>query len=182
MRFDIRPLLRGHWKGLTDGRRVRYTPDRWSRAVLALPIALAVLAFFKSWTLPSPTPLLSAIALLAGGLIGSFGSVSTLRLKLTEWAEREGENQQPQRDALDETVAHLLTAALLCASTAVVLVIGTNVAGPDQPVGGLWGALAMGLGSYVFLLFVMVLPRLYAAYVEINTVPDRLSGFSRGHF
>ncbi len=53
MRFDVRPLLRGHWKGLTDGRRSRYTPDRLSRAVLALSVALALLAFFRSWTLPS---------------------------------------------------------------------------------------------------------------------------------
>lgn len=182
MRFNFWPVLRGHWKGLTRGDVTAYTPDRLSRHILKLPPLLAALALWRNWELAAPTPLLSAVALLAGALVGSFGSLSTLRLKLTDWADREGDNQQPQRDALDETVAHLLTAAVLCALTAAVLVIGTNVAGADKPVTRPWAALAVGLGSYVLLLFMLVVPRLYAAYVEINNVRDRLNGFSRGRF
>jgi hypothetical protein len=182
LRFDVTPLLRGHWFGLLHGQFEKYQPDWLARGVFVISPALGIAALFLDWEITAPTPLLSAVALLAGALVGSFGSLSTLRLKLTDWATEDDERFQVQRDMIDETVAHVLTAALLSAATAVVLVIGTNVAGADQAVTGCLAAATIALGSYVVLLFVLILPRLYAAYVEINQVRDRLSGFSKGHF
>ncbi|HVF06387.1 MAG TPA: hypothetical protein VNA20_16210 [Frankiaceae bacterium] len=182
LRFDVTPLLRGHWKGLTDGRFPKYHPDWLARGILCIPAVLAIAAVALDWKLASPTPLLSAVALLAGALVGSFGSLSTLRLKLADWGDRDDTAFQVQKDMIDETVAHLLTAALFCAVTALMLVIGTNTANHKGEVTGSLGAIIIGLASYVFLVFVLILPRLYAAYVEINNVRDRLSGFSRGRF
>lgn len=180
-RFDPRPLLRGHWKSLLDANyEDSIRPDRAARVLLALvPVGLTVAALVFDWTIKAPTPLLSGVALLAGALVGSFGSMSTLRLKLTEWAEDNDSRFQAERDMIDETVAHLLTAALLCAVTAVVLVVGTNTANDKGEVTGVLAAATIALGTYVALLFILSLPRLYSAYVTINSVRPRLNGFDR---
>ncbi len=185
VRFDPTPLLRGHWKGLLDARYQRYQPDWWARGLLVIvPVGLAVLSLALDWTIKTPTSLLSAAALLAGALVGAFGSVSTMRLKLTEWvAEQDNEDHlQVERDMIDETVAHMLTAALLSAALAVLLVIGDNTSNEAGAVTGLLAAVIIGLGSYVALLFALVAPRLYAAYDAIHKVRERLSGLAKGRF
>ncbi len=180
-RFDPIPLLVGHWKSLLDGTYERYQPDWWARAVLMLvPGGLAAAALWQDWKIAAPDPLLAGVALLAGALVGAFGNLSTFRLKLTEWADRDDDTLQVERDMIDETVSHVLMAALLCAVTAVALVIGTNASEPEAPITGVLAALIIFLGSYVALIFLLVLPRLYAAYVQINNVRDRFNGFTRG--
>ncbi len=185
IRFDPTPLLRGHWKGLLDARFQRYQPDWWARGLLVVvPLGLAGLTLLLDWSIKTPTSLLSAVALLAGALVGAFGSISTMRLKLTEWvaAQDDDEHLQRERDMIDETVAHMLTAALLSAVLAVLLVIGDSTSGASGVVTGALAALIIGLGTYVALLFALVVPLLYAAYLTINQVRDRLSGFARGRF
>lgn len=182
LRFDVTPLLRGHWKGLVDGRFEQYHPDYLARAIMFLPVAMGLVSFFADWKITAPAPLLSAVALLAGALVGSFSNLSTWRLKLSEWSDGDDDRFVVQKAMLDETAAHLLTAALVCALTALALVIGTNTVDKQGHVTGLLAAVIIALGTYVLLLFILCLPRLYAAYVELNRVPDRLSGFARGRF
>jgi small basic protein len=52
--------------------------------------------------------------------------------------------------------------------------------GKDGAIHGWLAAAMLAVGTYLALLFVLVLPRLYSAYVSINKVRDRLNGFSRG--
>jgi hypothetical protein len=178
-RFDLRPILRGHWRGLTDGRSRKDAPDWPSRAILLSALTLVPVSYTFDWCLAAPGPLLAGVALLAGALVGSFGTMTTLRLKLVDLADIDDEALAPERDLLDESVSHLLLAAFIAATDAVVLAIGTNTAGATGAVTGLWAALAIGLSAYLFLIFVMILPRLYAAYVQINDVRPGLNGQHR---
>ncbi|WP_091101164.1 hypothetical protein [Micromonospora citrea] len=183
-RFNIVPVLRGHWKGLSDGRYRTYRPDWVARCILAAPVGVFVLMLWSGTGLAAPTPLLTAVALLAGGMLSTFTHLSTLRLKLTEWLEKfdDGEDARfvVERESLDETAAHLLAGSLVCAIDAAVLVVGMNVSTSDRgALEGIWAALGGGLSSYILLVFIMVMPRMYSAYVEINSVSTKLSGFSK---
>jgi TRAP-type uncharacterized transport system fused permease subunit len=180
-RFNVFPVLRGHWKGLTVENDGELQPDILARMILLVPVIVCVLTLALGWQLRAPAAILSGVALLAGGLLAAFAQLSSLRLKLTEWQDHPEDAGRIDREMIDETVAHLLMAALLCAVDAIVLVIGMNVSsGVNSAVTGIWASLALAISSYIILLFILALPRLYSAYVEINRVRPELSGFSRG--
>jgi hypothetical protein len=181
-RFIPVELFRGHWKGLSDYRGHQIVPDNLSRAILiAVPLLAGASIFLLQGTLAAPGSLLAGVALLAGGFLAAFGQISTLRLRLTDRAKDFGEVEAIDRDALDETAAHLLVASFMSAVTALVLVLGMNL-GANQAgvIWGFWAALAVVPATYVLLVFVIAIPRLYAAYVNINKVRDQLSGTYRG--
>lgn len=180
-RFDIRPVLRGHWKSLTNGQYLSYRPDWSARLILLLPVVLFIVMWVFGGQLAAPTPILTAASLLAGGMLSSFTHLSTLRLKLTEWSDVEGQDRfAVEKEMLDESAAHLLTGVLLCVCDAASLVIGMNVStSKSGHLVGFWAALSAGISSYVLLIFIIMIPRLYAAWVEINGVIDRLSGLTK---
>ncbi|RIR60313.1 Uncharacterised protein [Mycobacteroides abscessus subsp. abscessus] len=182
-RFNLAPLLRGQLKGLTLASRPGRHVDVVALLILfGVPAALLALAILLDWNLSAPIPLLTAVSLLAGGTLSAFGSLSTLRLKLTEWSEsRDGKDVY--RDSLDESVAHLFMIALACVVDAAVLVVGLNVSRgePGTPlkdaVVHVPAYIAIAITAYIFLAFVMVLPRLYWAYTKMNRVSPQLNGF-----
>ncbi|MEV7830351.1 hypothetical protein AB0P12_06935 [Streptomyces subrutilus] len=180
-RFNVLPVLRGHWKGLTDGRYREKRADIAARLSLLLPFAVFGFMLWRHGRLAAPAALLTGVALMAGGMLSAFTHLSTLRLKITDW-EKPGvvSRFEVERDMLDETAAHLLTGSLLCALNAAVLVIGMNVGVTKTGhLYGIWAAMAAGLSSYVLIVFVFVIPRLYSAYVQMNNVSGDLSGFNR---
>jgi hypothetical protein len=181
-RFDIRPVLRGHWKGLANGQYINYRPDWAARIILLLPLLLFTAMWVGDGRLAAPTPLLSAAALLAGGMLSAFTHLSNLRLKITEWAGDGGPDRfAVEREMLDESAAHLLTGSLICVLDAATLVVGMNISVSDKgQLIGFWAALASGLSAYVFLIFIITIPRLYSAWVEINGVARHLNGFAKG--
>jgi hypothetical protein len=132
--------------------------------------------------LSAPGSLLAGVSLLAGGFLAAFGQISGLRLRLTDRAREYRDVEQVDRDALDETAAHLLVASLGSALTALVIVLGMNFAAnpKDGSISGPFAALALMFASYVFLVFIIAVPRLYTAYVNINHVRAELSGTHRG--
>jgi hypothetical protein len=175
-------LIRGHWKSLTFYRDDEPRPDYVARViVLGVPLATGVLMFVFGARLFAPAALLSGLALLAGGLLAAFGQLSSLRLRLTERMVSEDDGQRTDRDYLDETAAHLLLAAYGAAVTAAVLVVGMNF-GLDKHgvLTGGWAAIATALAAWVVVLFLIALPRLYTAYVSINSVRDALNGTHKG--
>jgi hypothetical protein len=179
-RFNLIPVVRGSWKGLSDSQ---YKPDWFARAALTLlPGALFVGMLLWGGRLAAPTPILTAVSLLAGGMLSAFTHLSTLRLKITEWLSSpdiDDEFLRDEREMLDESAAHLLTGAMACAIAAGILVLGMNVALDGKgAITGLWAALSSAASAYVLLLFIMAVPRLYSAYVDINKVSSKLSGFS----
>ncbi|MET9928623.1 MULTISPECIES: hypothetical protein [unclassified Streptomyces] len=181
-RFNVAPIFRGHWKGLTNGQYLSYRPDVLARLIMLLPIALFVFLLIRGATLSAPSALLTGAALLAGGMLSAFTHLSTLRLKITEWDGESGESRfGAEREMLDETAAHLLAGSLACILDAASLVVGMNL-GLDSKgrLVGFWAAVSSGISFYVLLIFILILPRLYSAYVEINGVIGRLSGFTQG--
>lgn len=182
-RFDLRPLFRGQFKSLKLAAKPGRPYDFAAIGVLyGVPAALFASAAFFDWSLSAPMPLLTAVSLLAGGTLSAFGSLSSLRLKLTEWSEsRDGKDVH--RDSLDESVAHLFMIALACVVDAAVLVIGLNTSrgAPNTPqqdaVVCIPAYIATAITAYIFLAFVMVLPRLYWAYTKMNKVAPQFDGF-----
>lgn len=180
-RFNVLPVLRGHWKGLTDGRYAGGRPDIAARISLLAPVVIFSLILWRNGKLAAPAALLTGVALMAGGMLSAFTHLSTLRLKITDWETPGSISRfEVEKDMLDETAAHLLTGSLLCALNAAALVIGMNVSVTESGhLYGFWSALAAALSSYVLIVFVFVIPRLYSAYVQMNSVRDDLNGFHR---
>lgn len=181
-RFNIMPVLRGHWKGLTDRRYVPRRADILARLSLLLPVAVFFLMWRRDGQLAAPAPLLTGVALLMGGMLSAFTHLSVLRLKVTEWSSSGGDSRwEVERGMLDETAAHLLAGALLCAFDAAVLAVGMNVSVTKSGhLCGFWAAAAAALSSYILLIFIFIVPRLYSAYVDLNGVSAELNGFNRG--
>lgn len=176
-------LFRGHWKALSDYREKAPVADTSTRVTIVLvPVVAFGLMFIPGAGISAPGALLAGVALLAGSFLSAWGQVSSLRLKLTDRAEDYKTVEQIDRDSLDETAAHLLVASIMSGATALWLVLGMNFAtDPDGgSVRGLFAALATGFAVYVLLVFLIAVPRLYNAYVNINKVRDELSGTHRG--
>lgn len=182
-RFSLAPIFRGHWKGLTnDTTEGDVKPDWISRGLLiSVPGLLVAATLFFGWQISAPSAILSAVALLSAGLLGVFTQLSGLRVRLTERSEEEW--LDVERDGIDEAVAHVLFSFLLCIFTCVLLVIGINVAASDTPLPArdflrsCWSGLIFATTSYIVLTMVILVPKLYSAYTEMNEVKDELNGF-----
>ena len=182
MRLDLLPVFRAHWRSLIRTSNGR--PDWVARSFCLIAVLIVPLAILFKLRLTEAAPLLSAVALLAGVLMGVFIHMSQLRLRLTD-DEESGRIERIKRQ-LDESVAHLLTAALLCGFDAIFLAIEINLKDATNPKDAnpsAWYAyvpssLAMGCSVYIFILFMMTIRRMYAAYVDMNDVNSDYSGFS----
>jgi hypothetical protein len=179
-RFNPTPLFRGHWRGLSvdtaTGTATAYT-DLAARVVFAVvPLGLVVCSYLLHWELKAPGPLLSGVSLLAGGLLASFGQLTSFRQRLYDSMVFEGDGEAMDRNMVDETVAHLLLAAFLCGIDAALLVIGLNVSKTGASVTGLLGAAIIGVSAYIGILFLVAVPRLYVAYATYNKVSRHISG------
>ncbi len=179
-RFNLAPLFRAHWKGLTNGI-TSPTPDWPSRLILMfVPVIVGVFSALFGWRLMAPGALLAGVTLLAGSLLSAFTHLSSLRMKISEWTEENSDRFNVERAMLDETAAHLLLASLASIVNAVIIVIGLNFhSGVKEEIDGFWAAVSLAFSSWTVMLFVLCLPRLYSAYVEINHVEENLSGFTR---
>ncbi|MGP5219397.1 hypothetical protein [Arthrobacter rhombi] len=136
---------------------------------------------FTGGGLASPDALLSAMSLLAGGLIAAFALLASWRDRLTDRADSFSTSERLERDHLDETAAHLLVAAYGSAISAVLLVIGMNFSqGQGGELTGPIAALAAAAATFVVLVFLIALPRLYSSYVQLNGVRKELSGLHSG--
>jgi hypothetical protein len=85
------------------------------------------------------------------------------------------------RNMLDDAAAHVLAAALLAATEAFTNIVGMQWGKHcDQALNTVFSTAIAGMGTYLFLLFLMTVRKLYAAYVVGNDVSDELSGHHRG--
>lgn len=175
-------LFRGHWRALSNYRLKETRPAYFTRAIVILvPLGAGVWMFVGNGTLADPGSLLAALGLLAGSLLAAFGQLSTWRLRLTESEGDFPTAQRIDRDQMDDTAAQLLVASYGAAVGALSLVLGMNLAADGNGViSGFWAALSVAIGSHVILIFLIALPRLYAAYVTSNNVRKELSGFTSG--
>jgi hypothetical protein len=103
--------------------------------------------------------------------------LSSLRLRLTD--PREEKWLDLESDSLDEGAAHLSTALLTLSSTSpcwskVPTSRHSNLEAVLPQASGPSGR--SPLSSDLRLIFFMLVPRLYAAYVDMNKVREELSG------
>jgi heme/copper-type cytochrome/quinol oxidase subunit 1 len=179
MRFSPVDLLRGLMKVLRNRNHTPSTPDLISRgALIAVPAAVVVWILLGNIRIASPTTLLTALALLAGGFLTSFTHISTLRLKLSERREEHELDEQGTRDLVDEVATLLLVATVLAVLTAVGLVVAMN-ATIQTYLCGVPAAIVGAMAAEVVTLFLLTVPRLYNAYLDINTVRTELNGADR---
>jgi len=190
-------MFRGHWRSLSNYRLKQTRPAYLTRfLVIAIPLGAGLAMLFLNGSLTDPGAILAALGLLAGSLLAAFGQLSTWRLRLSEAEGRFPASQRVDRDQMDETAAQLLVASYASAVGALLLVLAMNfpvietVTATDPAatpaatttvrISGPWAAAAVAVCTYVVLMFLMALPRLYSAYVTANNVRKELSGFSSG--
>ena len=145
-----------------------------------MPLGAGAGVLLLGGQLQAPGALLSGVALLAGGFLAAFGQISSLRLRLTDRADTYPDAERMNRDALDETATHLLMASYTSALAALTLVLGMNFGSTaGGAVCGVWAALSTVFCTYVLLIFLIAVPRLYGAYLTINAVRRQMSGAHR---
>lgn len=175
-RFSALPVARGAWKGLANSTRTGRSPDKVALAILiVVPVLVGVTCFALDWHLSHVDPLLAGVALLSGVLLSSFAHLATWRSRLVEREERFDTADAAERDSVDEAVALILWAALVSMVAAALIVIAQNAA--PAGLGRPWASLVLVTCTHVFLLFLIIVPKLYASYVRANRVPDHRSGF-----
>ncbi|WP_139812254.1 hypothetical protein [Prescottella equi] len=179
-RFSVANVINAHWKGLSKPARDGEAPepDKVARLVLVLaPLMAGITMFGFQVQLTSPAIIVAALSLLTGALLTVFTQLSTLRLKLTEWYDRDDVDRRPDKDSIDESVAHVLVAALVSISATIVAVFAIALGDEGAPaLRGVVAAITVALITYVLLLLIMLIPRLYGAYASVHDVADELNG------
>lgn len=181
-RFSPAAVLWAHWKGMTNrhyGSRSSVADTTARVIVVLLPLTVGVSCYVAGATMQAGAAMLAGVSLLAGGFLAAFSQVASWRERLTEQRAQHEVSDRPRRDALDESVAHIITAIYVCITQAVVLVIALNTADDQGVVHGVWAALPYALGTYLVLVIFMVLPNLYETYDNSNKVAPELSGRHR---
>ncbi|WP_345473692.1 hypothetical protein QMQ05_05610 [Glutamicibacter ectropisis] len=179
-RFTPAALFRGQYKSLSDYRGENPKPA-WIERILTFltPIMAGVAMWFFNGSIADPNSLLAGAALFAGALISAFAQLSSWRDRLTERAAKYRLSESVDRDALDESATHLLAASYVSALAAAFLILAINFGSDcDGSVTGPFAWLATACGVYVFMVFLIALPRLYKNYVMINKVRTDLDGTS----
>lgn len=180
-RFSARHIWNAHMKGLRNRRfgaeRTQGVPDLLARGLLyGVPVILGALAYWRNATVASVDGLLAAAGVLAGGLFMAFTQVAAWRDRYTERHVERETSERPPRYSLDETVAHILMATYACFALVVVILVGANFTDKHDNIVGLAASLTIAVGSYVLLLMLIIIPKLYAAYAVTQVVDEEMSG------
>lgn len=186
-RFSPVDIFRAHWKALSDYRGTKPVPDVPARvAVVLAPLAAVAGSFVFSINLRAPEGVLAALALLAGGFLTAFTHLSSVRVELANRESTWGEAERFDRDAIDETSAHLLAGSYVAGIAAMWIVLAMSLGPAPDPaesqgqLTGAWAATTAGLLVYVAVIFLVTLPRLYQAYAVYARVRKELNGTHRG--
>jgi hypothetical protein len=184
MRFSLLDLLRGFLKVLRNRDTTPSRPDVLARSILVVvPIGAGILVTLTNVQINSPGYVLTGIAILAGGFLTAFTHLSTLRQSLTSRQGDYPNSQRPDRDLIDEVATLLLVSAVAAVLTAVVLVIAMSATPitPKQPlvIMGWPAGVVAAMCAIVVLLFLLTIPRMYNAYLQLNAVRNALNGADR---
>lgn len=183
-RFSARHIWNGHMKGLRnrDFNKADTPPsaaDVFARIILyGVPVVLGALALWRGATVAAIDGLLAAAGLLAGALFMAFTQVAAWRDRYTERMDHWEDAERPQRYSLDEAVAHILMATYACFVLAVVTLVGANFTDKDGNLTGIFAALVVTIGTYLLLLLLIIVPKLYASYAVTHRVTKDMSGLS----
>ena len=171
-RFLPIELVKAHWTSIEDrtaGNSAPARPDRPVHVVLILvPTVAAIAAGLTGLEVKAPAAILSALSLFSAGLLAAFAQIASIRSRYRV-PDSAYDPDRPVRDMLDEAVAQVLMAALVSVTTALVVVIGMNVPGGSEKGLVTWAScIVTFLGTYLTLLFLMVIRKLWGAYQVAN--------------
>ncbi|WBC12963.1 hypothetical protein O7600_17465 [Micromonospora sp. WMMA1998] len=161
-RFDLRPLIRDHFRSM---QLPNASPDWAARSIVVLvPVVVGVLSYLRGWRLTDPSAISGASALIAGIMFGAFTQLAAFRDRI--------EGRRPfdatTRRHFRETAAHLMAGALASALEAAVLVVASGIRpNPDAKLDRVATCVVLALGSYVLVLFIMAIRRMYSAYLRV---------------
>lgn len=175
-------IFRAHWKSLSDYRDdQKRSPDIIARGVvILLPLGAGIGTYLAGGALRAPDAILAGVSLLAGGFLAAFTYLSSMRVRLTDRRAVWGDADRLERDAMDETSAHLLAASYVSAVAAAALIVAMNTTSDETgAVTGAWAAAIVALLIYILVVFLITLPRLYTSYVAMHEVRKSLSGLHR---
>jgi hypothetical protein len=184
-RFSAGYIWNAHRKGLRNRQynaagRTPSAPDFFALTLLyGIPLLLGGLAWYFGLTVAAIDGLLAAAGLLAGGLFMGFTQVAAWRDRYTERARAREDSERPQRYSLDETVAHVLMATYGCLLLVVVILVGANFTNDEGDLVGWAAAATIAVGTYIVLLMMIIIPKLYVAYAVTHELDDEMSGLHR---
>lgn len=176
-RFSPSPILRG----LSNGVRLRKATgpekaDRPVRIVLTVvPLVVFTLCIFLRTDVHQSGPLTAAFGLMSSALLSGFALLARWREELTS---RKLSVDGIRKRAIDEAVYHILLCSGISALGAGVGAILSTVPAPPRTSFMDWASVALngllfGLGSSLFLHFLIVLHLLAEQYEIVN--PPALS-------
>lgn len=182
-RFIPVEVVKFHWSSLEDRsddhEDGRGRSDRPVKVVLVLaPCLAAGIVIWRGLELQAPGPVLAALSLLSAGLLAAFGQIASIRSRY-RLPDDAYDPDKHTREMLDEAVAHVLTAALLSVSTALLIVLGMNIGGSAARLPVWATAIVLLFGTYLSLLFLMVIRKLWGAYEVANELDQRNSYLHR---
>jgi len=140
-----------------------------------LPLAMAGLSIVLDWQIRKPEALLAGFSLLAGSLLGVFSQLAGWRSRLSERETTYKTTERRYRRAVDEAVAHTLIAALASMAAAILMIVLANLLPDTASASSVlpWPAriitgLAVGVGSYLLMTFLIIVNLLWDAYEKAN--------------
>lgn len=175
----LNPLIvvRAHWRSLEIRTPTSRSSDTAAKVILlGVPTTVGALAFFSDLELQSPGVLVSALSLFSAGLLAAFAQLASIRSRYPAPTEA-WDPERLTREMLDEAIAHILTAALISVTTAVLVIVGMNVGDAAGQSINQWFSIVVSVfGIYMFLVFIMTIRKLFGAYVSANQIDLRKVG------
>lgn len=169
-RFGLGPILAGHlWALRAPGATRTSWADR--SVFLGIPIIGGVVSGLAVW-LGMPvsngvSPLLSALALLVGGMMTTFVFLTNLRVKVDESKEQLAYRRTLQK-LIAGTVASALYIAVLALSAALLLVGVATLDWLRQPaVAPFTVGVVAAVGAHLAINMLSMFRRLYAVYHDV---------------
>lgn len=166
-------VLRASWRSLEIRTETQTLPDKAARAILVLvPAAVGLVVFLTKTAFQNPGTIFAGLSLFSAGLLAAFSQLVSIRGRYTRPDDFiSDDSERLTRAMLDEAVFHILTAVLVSAGTAFLVVVAMNVGpGDGQSISRCFSTAVAVAGTYLFLIFVMTVRKLLGAYAVANDV------------
>jgi len=173
-------VFRAHWHSLEHRTNQSTRKDLGTRAVLlALPAVVGGLIVMAGHELESAGTFVSALSLFSAGLLAAFAQIANIRAKYPT-PDGDYDPDVLTRAMLDEAVALILVAALVSVTTAAAVLVGLNLGATDAQGAAViptWLSAPIAAAcTYLLLMFIMTIRKLYGAYTKAHDVDTAQHG------
>lgn len=186
-KINVLVIVRAHLKTLKHHSRDAVSLIDWA-VFFVCPIMVAVVVYLSCVPLTDGlvAALINAAAILLGLLLNLLVLMFDQRTKvkdILDKLQRPQANTDPKRlehiqlrrDVIDQSVANISFAVLLCLCSLVSLLAFTMA--PKSPAGGRFESIIYGLNAFIWinvmLTILMVIKRVYALFSSVDKVGDK---------